>query len=81
MGRRAHEPVVATSSNASCSPALPSVGRALPSTRAVYVVDEDWDLWLLDAAAALETPDDFIGGEQVARRISLGDQQDQTGGS
>jgi hypothetical protein len=27
----------------------------------VYVVDEDWDLWLLDAAAALETPDDFIG--------------------
>ena len=27
----------------------------------VYVVDDDWDLWLLDAAAALETPDDFIG--------------------
>jgi hypothetical protein len=27
----------------------------------VYVVDEDWDLWLLDAAAALETPDDFLG--------------------
>ena len=27
----------------------------------VYVVDEDWDLWLLDATAALETPDDFIG--------------------
>ena len=25
----------------------------------VYVVDEDWDLWLLDAAAALETPDDY----------------------
>ena len=27
----------------------------------VYVVDGEWDLWLLDAAAALETPDDFIG--------------------
>jgi hypothetical protein len=27
----------------------------------VYVVDEDWDLWLLDAAVALETPDDFLG--------------------
>ena len=27
----------------------------------VYVVDGEWDLWLLDATAALETPDDFIG--------------------
>ena len=27
----------------------------------VYVVDKEWDLWLLDATAALETPDDFIG--------------------
>jgi hypothetical protein len=27
----------------------------------VYVVDKDWDLWLLDATAALETPDDFLG--------------------
>ena len=35
-----------------------SSGRGLDL---VYVVDEDWDLWLLDAAAALETPDDFIG--------------------
>jgi hypothetical protein len=35
-----------------------SSGRGL---ELVYVVDEDWDLWLLDAAAALETPDDFLG--------------------
>jgi hypothetical protein len=27
----------------------------------VYVVDREWDLWLLDASVALETPDDFIG--------------------
>ena len=27
----------------------------------VYVVDREWDLWLLDASVALETPGDFIG--------------------
>jgi uncharacterized cupin superfamily protein len=27
----------------------------------VYVVDGEWDLWLLDAVVALETPGDFIG--------------------
>ena len=27
----------------------------------VYVVDGEWDLWLLDAVVALETPDEFIG--------------------
>jgi hypothetical protein len=43
---------------------LRPISELRPSGRGlelVYVVDEDWDLWLLDAAAALETPDDFLG--------------------
>ncbi len=37
------------------------------------MVDGEWDLWLLDAVAALETPDDFIGWlerESVAALLS-----------
>lgn len=37
----------------------------------VYVVDREWDLWLLDASAALETPDDFIGWLERDRVSSL----------
>jgi hypothetical protein len=37
----------------------------------VYVVDKEWDLWLLDATAALETPDDFIGWIERSRVSAL----------
>jgi hypothetical protein len=37
----------------------------------VYVVDREWDLWLLDASAALETPNDFIGWLERDRVSSL----------
>lgn len=37
----------------------------------VYVVDKDWDLWLLDATAALETPEDFLGWIERSRVSTL----------
>lgn len=37
----------------------------------IYVVDQDWDLWLLDAVVALDTPEDFIGWLERERLSAL----------